>query len=132
MNDAARVEVKEARSKEVGKILQYVPRQEARWREGVVQHVQKVEPSFTQAQATPPATQPVQNSEDLKEVKAVRVDAEPIINTADVEHLGNTLKEMVFGGITHIRTTGARGPDSTVNLMSRVKSAAKAVLKKAA
>ena len=62
--------------KEVGKIVQFIPRQESEWREGVVQQVQQVVPAFKSDQAVSPAAAPIPNSEALKQVKAERVNSE--------------------------------------------------------
>ncbi|MBI2196088.1 hypothetical protein HYU45_00565 [Candidatus Daviesbacteria bacterium] len=115
MAGPAPTEIQSIPTGENAKIV-HLPTQERKWRERVVQHVQKkIGPSFTTNEATPHATQPIPDSQALKQARAERVGAEPDIKLADVTHtVGSTIQE-VFGGTndtTHIRTAQGRTPIS--------------------
>ncbi len=97
----------------------HLPTQEEKWRGGIVQHVQnipEIQSSFTEKEATPPATQPFPESPEMKEIGVERTGAEPVIDLKDVTDIignviGGTIKEFgVKDSQTYIGTTGGKPP----------------------
>ena|SRR3990172_383492 len=85
----------------------HIPTEEESWRTSVTGHAQKVVPSYTAKQATPPASHPIPGSDALEQVKAERVGEEPEISFSDIRHGVSTLGTAV-GGVapdTYDRTT---------------------------
>lgn len=108
--------------KETGKIV-HIPEDEARWRQGVVQHARNIAPGsgYTVEQATPSASQPIPDSSALKEVGAERIGAEPPINLSDIRHGVSTLGTTV-GGVspdTYDRTISGHNAISLIKERAR-------------
>lgn len=89
----------------------HIPTQDTRLRQNVAQQVQKAGHSFTTEQATPPASQPVPESNEMKEFGVERIGAEPTIDVADITDImkktaGHVVKSVggEEGPLTHVET----------------------------
>lgn len=115
MADAAPKEIQERSTQKAGNVVQFVPRHRQDLIRNVVQETQQIDPTFTEEQAIPVSSHPIPDTKELRDVKAERVGAEPIIDIADVtDIMGKTAGHVVksVGGeeelLTHAET--ASGP----------------------
>lgn len=107
---ASRIQTEERPSN----VVDFTSRHKKHLIQNVVQETQKVAPFFKEEDATFHASEPVPNSPALKEVGAERVDAEPVIDTADItDIMGKTAGHVVGlasdkGSLTHVETVSGK------------------------
>lgn len=98
--------------------IQFIPHEESEWRDRVAGHAKDIDPEFTKEKAVPVSSHSVPDSDELRQVNAVRTDAEPLadVTGADISHTLNTLGAQIGGGSNNMHDRSTSGKDA-VTLM---------------
>lgn len=115
--------------KEPANVVQFVPRHNQDLIRNVVQKAQQIDPTFTEEQATPVSSHSIPGSQELRDVKAERIGAEPVIDIADItDIMGKTAGHAVNsvggeeGSLTHVETVpGSKAVSYIKEKMQRLK-----------